>query len=224
MMRPVTLALPPNKPDGLSFDGHSGRSRGTTTRSTRRRSWCSGPTTAATWIDARDGSRRRWTSRTSTGSRTFIDTTFDPERAATSTGSSPRTPSATWTARTRQSPVPGNDGPVGVGSADRRHGNVRPGGADRPDGHAAARPAGQARLHRRHDLRDRLHDRACRQRRALHNAHHAAGQHRRRPDRDGPVTYTDATVVADPRRTPPTPTRSGRTTERSSRPGRTRPP
>ena len=45
----------------------------------------------------------------------------------------------------------------------------------------ARRPGGPARLHRQRYLRDRLHDRACRQRRALGAAHHLGGQ-----PRDGP--------------------------------------
>ncbi len=52
MMRPVTLALPPIAADGLAFDHHRQRqqpalSPGTTTRSTRRRSWCSGRPTGS---------------------------------------------------------------------------------------------------------------------------------------------------------------------------------
>ncbi len=211
MMRPVSVALPPIKPDGLTFTVNASNNLELT--------WNDNSITETSFLVQR-----------TTGSGTgWID--VGDQRLAAGPAEHPRIPDVDRFCDLRpdrrvrvssrgeehgrlRGGVPEHDGPVGVRHHVHR---ASPGGSDQPDGRAG-QSAGPSQLHRQRHRRDRLHGPARRQRRGLGDAHHAAGQPA------GPPRAPSPTPTRPRPPATPTATGSGRTTVLQPRLGRTRPP
>ena len=181
MMRPVSVAIPPLKPDGLAVaitgSGSSRRFRAT---------WNDNSITETSFDLQRTTDGNTWTTVATSqspldqpnvhGTRSLTDASSDVAMSYP-TGWSPTTRSATRPSRG----VPDDDREVDI---DQRRGQP-PGGTEQPDGLRGRRPEGEPGLARQRHQRDRLRDPAVlRQRRHLHPGGDGTGTGRLPDQRD----------------------------------------